>query len=120
VARLTASDSFVDSCTIAGACSTMVRGLFPGPVVQREQVSILRCLFGNPFRPSILHFSWRTATVLALAKGIYESLEFSSMPILADALEDAACDDCDILEHCRGLGPHVRGCCVVDLVLGKS
>jgi hypothetical protein len=42
------------------------------------------------------------------------------MPILADALQDAGCDHADILDHCRGDGPHVRGCWVVDLLLGKS
>ena len=41
-------------------------------------------------------------------------------PILADALEDAGCDDADILDHLRGTGPHVRGCWAVDLVLGKA
>ncbi len=42
------------------------------------------------------------------------------MPALANAIEDAGCADADILAHCRGDGPHVRGCWVVDLVLGKS
>ena len=42
------------------------------------------------------------------------------MPILADALQDADCNNADILDHCRGPGPHVRGCWVVDLVLGKE
>ena len=42
------------------------------------------------------------------------------MPILADALQDAGCDEERILDHCRGNGPHVRGCWVVDLVLGKE
>ena len=42
------------------------------------------------------------------------------MPILADALQDAGCDDEAVLAHCRGAGPHVRGCWVVDLVLGKA
>ena len=41
------------------------------------------------------------------------------MPILADALQDAECENGGILCHCRGEGPHVRGCWVVDLVLGK-
>ena len=40
--------------------------------------------------------------------------------ILADALQDAGCGNADILNHCRGDGPHVRGCWVVDLVLGKE
>jgi hypothetical protein len=51
---------------------------------------------------------------------MYESRNFSAMPILADALQDAGCDNDDILSHCRIDGPHVRGCWVVDLVLGKE
>ncbi|WP_157470099.1 hypothetical protein [Gemmata sp. SH-PL17] len=63
---------------------------------------------------------WLTPDVLALARGIYEDQDFSAMPILADALQDAGCDNDDILSHCRGPGPHVRGCWVVDSVLGKE
>jgi hypothetical protein len=51
---------------------------------------------------------------------MYESRDFGAMPILADALQDAGCEDAAILGHCRGAGPHVRGCWVVDLVLGKE
>ncbi|MDY3562094.1 hypothetical protein R5W23_003540 [Gemmata sp. JC673] len=51
---------------------------------------------------------------------MYESRDFSAMPILADALQDAGCDRADILDHCRGPGQHVRGCWVVDLVLNKG
>jgi hypothetical protein len=65
--------------------------------------------------------AWRTSTAVALARGMYESRDFSAMPILADALQDAGCDDDDILNHCRDAnGIHVRGCWVVDLVLGKA
>jgi hypothetical protein len=60
------------------------------------------------------------STVVALAKQMYESSDFSAMPILADALQDAGCDIEAVLSHCRGLEPHVRGCWVVDLVLGKE
>ncbi|MDY3553595.1 hypothetical protein R5W24_002698 [Gemmata sp. JC717] len=42
------------------------------------------------------------------------------MPILADALQDAGCDNDDILNHCRADTVHARGCWVVDAVLGKS
>ena len=63
---------------------------------------------------------WRTDTVIALARQMYEACEFSAMPILADALQDAGCDSDGVLSHCRGPGPHVRGCWVVDLVLGKE
>jgi hypothetical protein len=50
---------------------------------------------------------------------MYDSRDFSAMPILADALQDAGCTDEAILTHCRGPGPHVRGCWCVDLVLNK-
>ncbi|HEY1191397.1 MAG TPA: hypothetical protein VGE74_27430 [Gemmata sp.] len=81
---------------------------------------LLRCIFGNPFRPVAFAPEWRTGTVRALAAQMYESRDFSAMPILADALQDSGCDPDDILNHCRGPGPHVRGCWVVDLVLGKE
>ena len=79
-----------------------------------------RDIFGNPFRPVTFSPSWRTDTALILARQMYESRDFSAMPILADALQDAGCDSADIFDHCRGLGPHVRGCWVCDLVLGKE
>jgi hypothetical protein len=86
-----------------------------------KQVSdIIRDIFGNPFRPVAFDPAWRTDTALALAWQMYEAREFSVMPILADALQDAGCDNDEILNHCRGSGPHVRGCWVVDLVLGKE
>ncbi len=65
--------------------------------------------------------AWRTDTALALAKHMDESRDFGAMPILADALQDAGCDNAVILDHCRDANqPHVRGCWVVDLVLGKA
>jgi hypothetical protein len=90
-----------------------------GPM-HRWQADALRCLFANPFRPIAVVGTWCTSTALALARQMYESRDFSAMPILADALQDAGCDNDDILSHCRGDGPHVRGCWVVDLVLGKE
>ena len=87
---------------------------------ERYQTSLLRDIFGNPFRPVTVSPSWRTGTAVSLARQMYESREFSAMPILADALQDAGCEDEQILSHYRGEGPHVRGCWVVDLVLGKQ
>lgn len=84
------------------------------------QVSLIKELFGNPFRPLAVDPSWSTSTVVALSEGIYRDRAFDRMPILADALQDAGCDNEDILNHCRSDGPHVRGCWVVDLVLGKA
>ena len=76
-------------------------------------------IFGNPFRP-VTFPAWRTDTVLSLARQMYESRDFYPMPILADALQDAGCDNNDVLNHCRQPGEHVRGCWVVDLILGKQ
>jgi hypothetical protein len=81
---------------------------------------LLRDIIGNPFRPVTADPTWLTSTVTALAKQMYESRDFTAMPILADALQDAGCDHADILAHCRGDGPHVRGCWVVDLVLSRT
>jgi len=77
-------------------------------------------IFGNPFRQAVCDPRWRTDTALSLARVMYESRDFTGMPILADSLQDAGCDNDDVLNHCRGEGPHVRGCWVVDLVLGKA
>ena len=77
-------------------------------------------IFGNPFRPVAFDPAWRTSTAVELARQMYEAREFSAMPILADALQDAGCENADVLGHCRGPGPHVRGCWVVDLLLGKA
>ena len=81
---------------------------------------LMRCLFGNPYRPAQLDPSWRTANVRDLARTVYEDRAFDRLPILADALMDAGCEDAGILGHCRNDGPHARGCWVVDLVLGKA
>jgi hypothetical protein len=86
----------------------------------RTLAVLLRDIFGNPFRPVTFSPSWRTDTALSFAQQMYESRDFGAMPILTDALQDAGCDNEDILGHCRGDGPHVRGCWVVDLVLGKE
>ncbi len=95
--------------------------LAPHPKAERIQQShLLRDIFGNPFRPIAVDPTWLTSTAVGLARGIYDDRAFDRLPILADALQDAGCENSDILAHCRGDGPHVRGCWVVDLVLGKT
>jgi len=84
------------------------------------QCHLCRDIFGNPFRPITLNPAWHTSTVSTLATCIYEEKAFDRMPILADALQDAGCDNEDILNHCRQAGEHVRGCWCVDLLLGKA
>jgi hypothetical protein len=102
-----------------------------GKPAQERAVWALREVFGNPFalrrkrkseprRGWMFDPAWRTDTAVALAKRMYESRDFGAMPILADALEDAGCDNADILTHARHESEHVRGCWVVDLVLGNT
>lgn len=91
---------------------------------EKAKCSIIRDIFYNPFRPlptitpSLL--TWNDATIPKLAQQIYDERRFEDMPILADALIDAGCRDEEILSHCRSEGPHVKGCWVLDLLLGKS
>jgi len=84
------------------------------------QAALLRDIFGNPFRPVAVDPAWLIPTVTFLARMIYEERSFDQMPDLADALEAAGCANEEILAHCRGPGEHVRGCWVVDLILGKE
>ncbi|WP_020472773.1 hypothetical protein [Zavarzinella formosa] len=85
-----------------------------------RQCQFFRCVIGNPFRPVTFNQTWITFDVRMIATGTYEDKAFERLPILADALEDAGCDNMDILSHLRGDGPHVRGCWALDLILGKS
>lgn len=78
---------------------------------------IVRDLFGYPFQPQLFDPRWRTPTVLGLVESAVH--DHDHLPILADALEEAGCTYPGILEHCRGPGPHVRGCWVLDLIRGR-
>jgi hypothetical protein len=86
------------------------------------QLQLLRDVLGRPDDVSVSGTSdwlgWHGGLVPKLARGIYEDRAFDRMPILGDALEDIGCADEAILAHCRGPGPHVRGCWVVDTLLG--
>ena len=96
----------------------------------RKQLAlVLREIIGNPFKPPRFEPNWRTSTVVQLAQGIFEDRAFDRMPILADALLDADCDEEPVLRHCRGTELHVketkepvqhyRGCWVIELILGR-
>src|SRR5262245_36925576 len=83
-----------------------------------HSADLLRETFGNPFeRPPPFDLRWRSETVVQLARHVQSSGDFSTLPILADALEDAGCNRGDLLDHLRGGGPHVRGCWALELVL---
>jgi hypothetical protein len=101
-------------------CEAGPSGAAASDAEERRQLALLHELFGNPFRPVALDKSWLTSTVVGLARGVDADQAFDRLPILADALQDAGCEDGQLLEHCRGPGPHVRGCWVVDHVLGRE
>ena len=93
-------------------------------------VGVVKAFAGSPMRPLpeayrctidiAIDPRWLTSNVVDLAGAIYEERAFEKMPILADALMDAGCDSEEIINHCRGNGPHVRGCWVVDLLTGRK
>ena len=107
--------------------ATRVAGEKDWNALSREAtLDLLRCVFGNPFQPMILNPEWQTPTVASLAQATYEErilpageLDPQRLAVLSDALEEAGCDDHVILDHLRLLGPHVRGCWALDLILGK-
>jgi hypothetical protein len=82
-----------------------------------------RDIFGNLFCPVTVYpawLAWHDGLLASMARRMYDSRDFTDMPVLADALEEAGCQDQDILGHCRSGGEHVRGCRAIDLLLGKS
>jgi hypothetical protein len=107
------------------------RSCISADAVLRRSALLLRDIFGNPFRPSPplppAVLAWNGGGVRRLAAGIYGerrmpegTLDPARLGVLADALEEAGCDNADTLAHCRAPGPHVRGCWAVDLVLDRE
>jgi hypothetical protein len=95
------------------------------PGEEKAQAALLRDIF-NPFCPVTISPAWQSPQVIGLAQATYDerelpagTLDTARLAVLADALEDAGCTNADILNHCRRSGVHVRGCWVVDLLLGK-
>jgi hypothetical protein len=122
-ANAACSASVFEITEAASESAVVVNSLEDIPVFEDARVEhahLLRCIFGNPFRPVALDPEWHNSTVVQLAQGIYADRAFDRLPILADALQDAGCDHPDVLTHCRSTGPHARGCWVVDLILGKA
>jgi hypothetical protein len=80
---------------------------------------LLREIFTDFFVPADAAQAWLRwdgGALAQIARSIQDAGRFEDLPVLADALEEAGCTDQTFLEHCRGPGPHVRGCWVVDLL----
>jgi hypothetical protein len=96
----------------------------------KAQCELLRDIFGNPYRQATADGAWRSwrgGLIPAMAQAAYEERQLPSglldndrLAVLADALEEAGCEERQILDHLRAGGDHVRGCFVVDAILGKS
>ncbi len=89
----------------------------------RLLADLVRDVFGHlighvEFFPDWL--SAKDATVMKIAGSVHDEQAFDQLPILADALEDAGCFDARVLSHLRSSQTHVRGCWVVDALLGKD
>jgi hypothetical protein len=94
---------------------------------RQPQAALLRDIVGNPFQPVVFNPAWRTPDVMSIAQSGYLErllpaglLDIVRLAVLADALEDAGCNDAVILNHLRGPAPHVRGCWAVDLLLASK
>jgi hypothetical protein len=89
---------------------------------RKVQADLLRCVFGNPFRPGpALDPAWLDAEGRAartLARSIDAAGAFGHLPSLADALDAAGCPDPALAAHCRAEGEHARGCWVLESLTG--
>jgi hypothetical protein len=99
------------------------KNVFDAPATiaeRREQAALVRCVFGNPFRPQPEVAALLTREIRDRAEAIYAERAFDRMPLLADALETSGCASADLIDHCRSACEHARGCWVLDLLLGRS
>ena len=107
--------------SIIGQLGEGQRGTGPSPV-KLAQASLLRCVVGNPFTPAGIHpawLRWNGGAVPSLAETIHRERRFDELPVLADALEEAGCDDGDLLGHCRTRREHAPGCWVLSLLRSR-
>lgn len=87
-----------------------------------DQCAVLRDIFGTPFqsvRVNPYWLLWKNGRVVQAACSIYDEGRFNDLAHVGRLLEEAGCNDLDILSHCRRPHGHVRGCWVLDLLLGK-
>jgi hypothetical protein len=129
-----ASRSELDEAARWGHCEGLIWALRPDAaeaasswaswpdLTEQARADLWRELFGNPFRHLAIEPSWlrwNAGTVPKLAQAIYQDRRYADLPILADALEETGCANEVVLGHCRQPGKHVRGCWLIDALLGK-
>jgi hypothetical protein len=122
--------AFIAQCCIGDGGTNEVGTPYYWKRVHAEsavQAHLIRCVFGNPFRPMTFTAACVTATAAGLAAAAYAERKLPSgeldpvrLAVLSDALEEAGCADAELLAHLRSPGPHIRGCWPVDLILGRK
>jgi hypothetical protein len=131
--------TYATTCAIAAACASADAAAFAagasaegGEKVAEEIADwvyaeglrhcsgLVRDLFGDPFRPVVVEPGWLTPEAVDLARSMYDTRAFDRLPELADVLAAAGCAEGRILDHCRTQRDHVRGCWVVDAILGMG
>lgn len=118
--RLTKAEMEARDATRSGAWSAAHSVVADSHHDERQaQCDLVRDIF-HPFHPMASQPAWFTEEVKSLTQEMYRERIFGQMPTLADALMKAGCQAADILDHCRGSGPHVRGCWVIDLLTGRK
>ncbi len=124
VADPNAGDAVSTTVHLACALSNRCLGSEADQIRRVERIgNLLDEVLGNPFRPIQISsgwLAWQGGTIAKLAQSIYDDRDYDHLPVLADALEEAGCDNAAILDHCRGPAEHVRGCWVLDLILSKD
>src|SRR5262249_5176118 len=89
----------------------------------RVQAGFPRDIMGGTFRTvraeSIRRLA-RHPVVQEIAEEMYAGGPQEDMKLLAVELARVGCPYPAVVEHCQVASPHVRGCWVIDLILGKE
>lgn len=103
--------------SVASAVTAAVNDTNADVDIVKQQGKLFAAIVGPGWE---FYPQWKTDTVVRLAGHIYEERDFSAMPILADALQDAGCEESVILAELRDPdGQWCRGCRILDVILGK-
>ncbi len=87
-----------------------------------DQLQVGRCMMVvvGKVRIDPLWHTWNDGTVVNLAGSIDEQRTFDLLPILADALEEAGCDNADLLGHLRQPAAYLGSSFILDALLGRT
>ncbi len=119
-AEVAAAASAPGECHVLLACDCAQMAV--GGVAHRAQLRLVEEIIGHPFREIVLDaavMARNDGLVTKLARSIYEEGAFNRMPVLGRALAEAGCEREEVLRHCGVRAAHVRGCWVLDLILGN-